>query len=630
MKKVLLTTGIAVLALATLVSAAYDVNLTVGSTGADVVALQTALMNAGYNIPAIASGVAAPGYFGSQTQAAVKLFQAANGVPNTGFVGPLTRGVLNGGTTVAAGCPAGLVCTPIAPVAVACPVGYICTAIPGTTVVPVTPVTPTSLDNTTDGSITVSLSSYASNVTIKKGETKDMVAVKAQATAGSTAITRFDVRFNQRPWLYFSKITLKDSTGAVIATKNLSSSADATEVTVGSDYLVRFDGINYIVVPGADKILVVSGTVLSTTDKLTSDVSAIVSVPTGAIRTINGKGYTDSLGLGTVATAGTSGRTITLSSTGSTGNILGRLNAASPGNRIQTVSTNGQTDGVVLGLFDFKSENRSSTINTLTFTLKDQSGNRTFSTDYKRVYLVGPDGTTYQVDSVATSSVFSNLIINLPQDEWKTITLKADVADSDDLVAGMMASSTITVNATNIVGIDSNFTTVTASGANAVTSNDITFLPAGASVTTPVVSLIDVSNGTSAVVKKTINFTFTFNNTGTTDLYLTTAPYRAVATSSTIATTTAFTTVATTTTFSLMSGGDAQNGDSTTVFIVSAGRSRAFTIGGLIDTTRDTTAGTKSGVLKLTKVYFGDDTTNIQESNVNFGLEKLTTGLIAF
>lgn len=96
---------------------AFSYNLSAGSEGADVVALQTALMNAGFNIPAITSGAAAKGYFGSQTQAAVRAYQAANGIPNTGFVGPLTRTALNGVITPAQPvvCPQGYVCTPVAP-----------------------------------------------------------------------------------------------------------------------------------------------------------------------------------------------------------------------------------------------------------------------------------------------------------------------------------------------------------------------------------------------------------------------------------------------------------------------------------------------------------------------------------
>jgi len=91
-------------------------NLTIGSTGADVTALQTKL------------GVTpATGYFGNITKAAVIAYQTANGIaPAAGYVGPITLAKLNGGVaTLPAGeCPAGMTCTPVA---TACPAGYTCT-----------------------------------------------------------------------------------------------------------------------------------------------------------------------------------------------------------------------------------------------------------------------------------------------------------------------------------------------------------------------------------------------------------------------------------------------------------------------------------------------------------------------
>ena len=69
-------------------------NLAVGSRGADVMALQQFLIDGGYAIPAGATG-----YFGMQTKEAVRAFQKAKGVANTGFVGQLTRAELNKGSS---------------------------------------------------------------------------------------------------------------------------------------------------------------------------------------------------------------------------------------------------------------------------------------------------------------------------------------------------------------------------------------------------------------------------------------------------------------------------------------------------------------------------------------------------
>jgi peptidoglycan hydrolase-like protein with peptidoglycan-binding domain len=73
----------------------FNDNLKAGDSGSGVVALQEALISSGFHIPAIETGNIAEGYFGNQTLAAVKLYQTAHNIPNTGFVGPLTRTSLN-------------------------------------------------------------------------------------------------------------------------------------------------------------------------------------------------------------------------------------------------------------------------------------------------------------------------------------------------------------------------------------------------------------------------------------------------------------------------------------------------------------------------------------------------------
>jgi hypothetical protein len=67
----------------------FEVNLGYGMEGDDVKILQSLLAQKGYF-----SGVVS-GYFGWQTEEAVKTFQTANNLPVTGLVGPLTRELLN-------------------------------------------------------------------------------------------------------------------------------------------------------------------------------------------------------------------------------------------------------------------------------------------------------------------------------------------------------------------------------------------------------------------------------------------------------------------------------------------------------------------------------------------------------
>lgn len=551
------------------VSATITSDLTIGSRGAQVEALQQMLIDGGY------LKIAAPtGYFGSLTKAAVQAWQRDNGVSATGYFGPISRSKL---------------VTIIVPPVVT----------PTDPTTPTTPTTPT-LGNT-DGSVTVLLDSYVGNQTLKKGETKDIYALKAQASVGNVAITRFDVRMSVRPWLYFNKLTLKDSSGNVIAEKMISSSADATELTVGSSYLVRFDNINYIVQPGSDKILVVSASVLPTTDKLTSDVSVNVKIGSNGIRTLNGKGYSESLTEDT-------GRTVTLSSTSSNGNIVARVNSNAPMARIQNVTTSGETTGVVLAVYDFKAENQNSTINTLKFALNSPLNQQAFSTIFKRVYL--DDGSrTWNADSVASTTQFSNLTIDMAKDQWRTLTLKADVADADDFTNGSMASTSMAVSTTNIVGIDANYNTVT-TGSNTIASSDVTFLQSGASLSNLSATYANVDNGTSPVSTSTVRFALTLNNTGSSDLFISKNPALFVATSTTAVggRLTSLTSAAT------------LSSDSATYFVIPSGASRPFVLEG--DYGNDT--GTSGSVeFKITAVNFADDTTNLQEFTINYGLEAL-------
>ena len=70
----------------------FSTDLTIGSTGADVTALQNILISSGNLV--MPAGTA-KGYFGNLTKTAVMAWQTAHGVNPTGYVGPMTRAALN-------------------------------------------------------------------------------------------------------------------------------------------------------------------------------------------------------------------------------------------------------------------------------------------------------------------------------------------------------------------------------------------------------------------------------------------------------------------------------------------------------------------------------------------------------
>lgn len=72
----------------------FATNLNVGSTGADVKALQELFTTQSF-LPIKGAGIDPVGYYGPATQAAVKAYQTKVGLPATGAVGPETRIKLN-------------------------------------------------------------------------------------------------------------------------------------------------------------------------------------------------------------------------------------------------------------------------------------------------------------------------------------------------------------------------------------------------------------------------------------------------------------------------------------------------------------------------------------------------------
>ena len=75
----------------------FSNDLMIGSSGKDVVNLQTWLMSNGYDIPAISIHGGTKGYFGEQTRTALSTYQKSIGFPSRGFFGPMTRERLNKG-----------------------------------------------------------------------------------------------------------------------------------------------------------------------------------------------------------------------------------------------------------------------------------------------------------------------------------------------------------------------------------------------------------------------------------------------------------------------------------------------------------------------------------------------------
>jgi len=625
--------GIAVSLANAQVAASFSRNLTVGSTGADVTALQTILNSKGYLT------VAPTGYFGSLTKAAVMAWQAAVGLPSTGFFGPLSRAAVGGsstGTSMVPGCSAGAMfssttgqpCSTGTSTVPGCSAGAMFSSTTGQ------PCSGTTSPGTggstsaawtpdgTNGSVTASYSPIvSSSQTLNEGQTANMYAVKLQAVAGKVDLNRFDVYFSDRAWLDFSQLTLSDSNGNVIATLTPTPST-VTEVTVGSSYLVRFTGFNYVIPSGSTATLVVGGTVVSNSTHITSGSPVIsVTVPTTAVQTINGLGYSNTTGVSNT-------NTVTLSSTGSTANILSRVSPSSPAQRIVTTTSNQTTPNVVLGVFSLQSQNNTANLNGLSVNINTTNAAGTapgpaVASVFQNLRLIdSATNSTYGANSVGSTTTFTNLSINLPTNTWKDLTLEADVLQN---VSGVQSTSSLALasnDTTNIVAVDQNYNTPTVT-ANTSSSNGVTFLTSGVSVSNES-SGFTPTNGANGVTQGgTATFSFTLTNTGNTDVFISKVPAVALATSTTGSVgspASASSTLTFVTASPTNYAGDTGTAPSSGAYDIPAGTSRTFTYTGTLDDTGGT-SGLR--VFSITQINFGTAAATPTGSNVNFGLGSL-------
>lgn len=509
MKKVIFATGVAVLALASVVGAqgyVFSTNLTVGSTGPAVVALQTALIASGHTIPSIASGAAAKGYFGSQTQTAVKAYQSSKGIPSTGFVGPLTRAALNGGVVVGstsgAGCPAGYVCTPTTGSSVTGSMGGITTAgVPGI--------------------MTVTSGPLSSSVLNVGKQMAPIQTIRVQAQYSDLDVQSITLDIGNNTAFYnklFNTIYVTDGTN-VLATQPVNGS---TAVQSGSEYLLGIAGFHFIVTKGTYKDLVIKGSLNSSIDSAYITGNKVPNVSNGLTNSINGTAV-NGWGIGVVANgvravdgAGlnlygpTTGivQTLTVNTSlvdSAQANIS--LDAASPLVASIPVSdtTNGQYLGLPIFAFDVNAQNDTLHLRTINLGVVT-SGTGSVGA----VYLY--QGST-QIASASVSNgvaTFNNIAngtagATIPVNTTVPFTVKADVTG----VTSGTLTITASTSATQTI-LSSNDSTATVSGT--ATGNTQTVAASGPMFTlvgTPTIAKTIQSQDQSG--NATTSYSATFN-----------------------------------------------------------------------------------------------------------------------
>ena len=246
----------------------YTRDLTLGSTGADVVALQSYLEAKGYlTIP---TGVS-KGYFGALTQSGLAKYQAAMGVsPAAGYFGPITRAKVSGDCSTSSSSSSS-----------------------------------TSSSDLNGGEASLesydSLSKY-SNEDITEGDSAKVFAAEFDVEDGDARIERVDVRVEavtetaeDKPWRQIEEIALYIN-GKKVDDMQVDDedawSRESSTVTPDSSraYEVRFTGLDTVVEEGDKAEIEIEVTASDSIDDSKLDQSWRIWIPANGIRATDGAG----------------------------------------------------------------------------------------------------------------------------------------------------------------------------------------------------------------------------------------------------------------------------------------------------------------------------------------------------
>jgi hypothetical protein len=262
MKKILAGFAVAAFAVSAAGASAATYNftrdLTIGSTGADVVALQDVLISNGYlSMPAGTS----KGYFGTLTKTAVMKWQASAGItPAAGYFGPVSRAKLS--------------------------------------------MVDSSDDSSDDSDSEVKggdgdfrqfdVLGNPSNEDVEEGETIEVLGFEFEAFRSDLKIERVDVLFAEtgsdedKPWKVLEEVLLVDEDGKELASVD-ASDTDSWEEEENDEYSIRFDDVEFVAEDGEEVQVFVA---VTASDDLDTDEQGSWSVELmdDGVRAINGEG----------------------------------------------------------------------------------------------------------------------------------------------------------------------------------------------------------------------------------------------------------------------------------------------------------------------------------------------------
>lgn len=454
----------------------FNTNLTMGSKGADVSALQNWLIGKGFSIAAGATG-----YFGGQTRSALAAYQKANGItPAVGYFGPKTRASVNAGGGTTSG-------------------GAVSTN--GITTIGA------------EGSINVEKESSGLKTTVYEGDSKvSLLGVRIEAKDSDVNFSRVRVDLGTTTDTYnrqFSKVYLLDDTGSIVASKDLNSSNVTRVSGTPVHYYVTLAGFNSLIKKNMKRsywIAVDAYPSISSTYRTGS--YSMTFYGGDAIRVTDGAGL-DQYSAG----ADSISQTFNISANLSDSAML-TVSTDPAVRKAATIvansgAANNEKDKEEIGSFRLLAEKDDVLLRDLNVTV---SNTATSSASVQTLYLF--DGST----AIGTASADSNGIYHftsvnqtLTKDAYKTITVKADFRS-------VTSGAVVKVGAVTVVSAESKGTgrtLGTLSTLAAGAGENMSPVATGVTVSTasPTINIVTTkdTNGvtTEAHLSSTFNVTFT-------------------------------------------------------------------------------------------------------------------------